>query len=75
MGRPSPLRVWVDSFGGVFKVAAALGVSSRAVHLWLTRKGYPRVPTILKIRELSKNKLSLIQIIASATPEKSGGSK
>lgn len=73
MGKPSRLRVWVKDYGGAEKVAIDLGVTSYAVRWWLNRRGYPKVETLLKIRELSKNKLSLEDIIYSAAPLKARG--
>jgi DNA-binding phage protein len=52
------VRKWVDSFGGVQKVAEALGVGDHQVRAWLRGEATPRSKTLNEIIRLSKGSLT-----------------
>lgn len=66
----NPFQKWVRDFGGPDRLAVALGVSSWAVRVWLTRKGYPKVDNMREMIRLSKKQLTYEIIINGAAPLK-----
>lgn len=54
---------WVEACGGADKAGKLLGVTGRAVRVWLRGTSYPQARTLMKIEQLSK--LSAVKILAS----------
>lgn len=56
-------KQWVKDYGGPDAVAKKLRVTPHAVRYWMNRTYQPRIPKILKLVALSKNKLTVESVI------------
>lgn len=63
------LQKWVKDYGGPVKLALRLDVYAVTVRHWLHRRGYPKVDTMRKLIQISKNALSYESIIESCRPK------
>ena len=57
------LSVWIAENGGRTRVAKKLGVTTAAVHYWLTSRATPKWSTIYKIHTLSKGRVTSREIL------------
>lgn len=63
MKKLSKFEQWVKA-RGVTKLATELGVTRRAVHIWLSGQGTPKLSTIERIRKLSRNKITVELVLS-----------
>lgn len=53
------IRQWIMDFGGVLKLARAIGVSRQIIYYWMEGGSFPRRLSIDKIAELSKGAVTI----------------
>jgi len=57
------LKIWVEEYGGISKLAKRLKITDHAVRAWLRGESTPCLKNLIVIVKLSEGKLKLDQVI------------